>query len=165
MLLKGYWKPKNNTIKSYVQLLVGQWMFSLSDILYHISCFNYLFTVREPIKLHILVHYGHPNNTRYVRGGIKKCLKSPIIFILVCSPQNIFTLITITFLPTIYWLSTDRNFTIGRKSANFRFINIDHFCESALNDRLRLVCLTVMSLVIFYSWNVTNMVSKPGICV
>ena len=63
--------------------------------------------------------------------------------------------------PTIYWLPTDQNDTIGCKSANLRLIKMDHFSESALNGRL---CLAVI-LLMYCVFIITNMVSRPTFCV
>ena len=49
---------------------------------------------------------------------------------------DIFTYLLTVHRPTLY--------NIGHKSARLRLIKIDHFCDSALNDRL---CLAVMFMV------------------
>ena len=66
--------------------------------------------------------------------------------------------------PTIYWLSTDQNDTIGRKSAILRSIKIGKFCESALNDRL---CSAVSSWLDFVYELIWCLVStcSPTLCV
>ena len=56
--------------------------------------------------------------------------------------------------PTIYWLSTNRYYTIRCKSAILSLIKMYHICESALNDRL---CLAVMSMVRFCLWIVFSL--------
>ena len=68
--------------------------------------------------------------------------------------------------PTIYWLSTDRNYTIGHQIGDFKVDQNNNFCKSALHDRL---CIEFMLMVwfclqiVFSLWLI--MVSRPKLCI